>query len=76
MKKLIGKVISDKMVNTVSVEVDVWKEDMILSKRYRLTKKMLADNPGDHAKMGDKVRIGEIRPVSKRKAWRVLEVIV
>lgn len=74
MKTIIGKVVSDKMVETVSVEVNQWKEDNILSKRYRRSKKFLADNPGNLAKMGDRVEIREIRPMSKRKSWRVISV--
>ena len=74
MKKLLGKVISDKMEKTVTVKVDSFWQHPIYKKRIKKTKHYLAhDEKG--VKVGQKVLIGEKRPVSKRKRWQILEVV-
>lgn len=74
MKILTGTVISTKMQKTVVVKVDTFWKHPIYEKRVKKTKKYLAhDELG--VKEGQKVKIGETRPISKRKKWRVMEVI-
>lgn len=70
----IGVVQSDKMQKTVVVRVD----RLVLHPRYRryvrrTSRFMAHDELG--ATIGDKVRIVETRPLSKRKRWRVLEIV-
>ena len=70
----IGIVQSDKMQKTVVVRVD----RLVLHRRYRryvrrTSRFMAHDELG--ATIGDKVRIVETRPLSKRKRWRVLEIV-
>lgn len=70
----IGVVASDKMTNTVTVRVDRLVKHPIYRKYVRRRKKFMAhDDLG--AKVGDKVRIIETRPMSARKRWRVVEII-
>ena len=70
----IGVVASDKMTKTVVVRVDRLVKHPIYRKYVRKRKKFMAhDDLG--AKMGDKVRIVETRPLSARKRWRVVEII-
>ena len=70
----IGLVTSDKMTKTVVVRVDRLVKHPIYRKYVRKRKKFMAhDEPG--AKIGDKVRIVETRPLSARKRWRVVEII-
>lgn len=70
----IGVVTSDKMTKTVVVRVDRLVKHPIYRKYVRRRKKFMAhDEHG--AKMGDKVRIIETRPLSARKRWRVVEII-
>jgi small subunit ribosomal protein S17 len=70
----IGVVSSDKMTNTVVVRVDRLVKHPIYRKYIRKRKKFMAhDETG--AKIGDKVRIVETRPLSARKRWRVVEII-
>ena len=70
----IGVVASDKMTKTVVVRVDRLVKHPIYRKYVRKRKKFMAhDETG--AKVGDKVRIVETRPLSARKRWRVVEII-
>ena len=70
----IGVVTSDKMTMTVVVRVDRLVKHPIYRKYVRKRKKFMAhDEQG--AKIGDKVRIVETRPMSARKRWRVVEII-
>ncbi len=70
----IGVVASDKMTKTVTVRVDRLVKHPIYRKYVRKRKKFMAhDELG--AKIGDKVRIIETRPMSARKRWRVVEII-
>jgi small subunit ribosomal protein S17 len=70
----IGVVASDKMTRTVVVRVDRLVKHPIYRKYVRKRKKFMAhDEMG--AKIGDKVRIVETRPLSARKRWRVVEII-
>jgi len=70
----IGVVSSDKMTKTVVVRVDRLVKHPIYRKYVRRRKKFMAhDELG--AKIGDKVKIVETRPLSARKRWRVVEII-
>ncbi|HQU92745.1 MAG TPA: 30S ribosomal protein S17 [Pyrinomonadaceae bacterium] len=70
----MGVVSSDKMTKTVVVNVDRLVKHPIYRKYVRKRKKFMAhDEIG--AKIGDKVRIVETRPLSARKRWRVVEII-
>lgn len=70
----IGVVTSDKMTLTVVVRVDRVVKHPIYRKYVKKRKKFMAhDEKG--AKIGDKVRIVETRPLSARKRWRVVEII-
>lgn len=70
----IGVVSSDKMQKTVVVKVDRLIKHPKYRRYVRQTKKFMAhDDMG--AKVGDKVKIMETRPLSARKRWRVIEIV-
>ena len=70
----VGVVSSDKMTKTVVVRVDRLVKHPIYRKYVKRRKKFMAhDELG--AKIGDKVKIVETRPLSARKRWRVVEII-
>ncbi len=70
----VGIVASDKMTKTVTVRVDRLVKHPIYRKYVKKRKKFMAhDDLG--AKIGDKVKIVETRPLSARKRWRVVEII-
>lgn len=70
----IGVVFSDKMTNTVVVRVDRLVKHSMYRKYMKRRKKFMAHDTLGAAE-GDKVRIVETRPMSKRKRWRVIEII-
>lgn len=74
-KQRIGKVTSDKMQKTVVVSQVRQAAHPLYKKYFKRTKKYVADNPANDAKLGDTVRIMETRPLSKTKRWRVVEII-
>lgn len=74
-RELIGKVISDKNDKTITVLVETYKTDPIYKKRVKYSKKYIAHDEKNEAKVGDKVRIVETRPLSKMKRYRLVEII-
>lgn len=73
-RTLEGRVISDKMVNTVTVLIERQTQHALLGKLIRRSTKLHAhDDSG--AREGDLVRIEECRPLSKTKHHRVVEII-
>lgn len=71
---VIGRVVSNKMTNTVVVEVTRWVTHPIYKKRHMIHKKYHAhDEIG--AKIGAKVALEQTRPISKTKHWKVKEIL-
>jgi small subunit ribosomal protein S17 len=70
-----GIVVSDKMASTVVVAVVERVSHPRYGKTVQRTKKLYAHNAEDAAKVGDRVRVQETRPLSKLKRWRVTEVL-
>ena len=74
-KVLRGKVVSDKMDKTITVEVATSKSHPLYSKRIKYSKKFKAHDENNECKVGDKVRIMETRPLSRDKRWRLVEIV-
>ena len=74
-KENIGIVISDKMSKTVTVKITRKIRHPRYGKVVERSKKCYAHDETENAKLGQKVRIMETRPLSKLKRWRVVEVI-
>ncbi|NSW82686.1 MAG: 30S ribosomal protein S17 [Syntrophothermus sp.] len=74
-KVRIGTVVSDKMDKTVTVKVERVMQHPLYRKVVRRSKKYMAHDENNECKTGDVVRIMETRPLSKRKRWRVVEII-
>jgi small subunit ribosomal protein S17 len=74
-RELIGKVVSDKCDKTITVLIETYKTDPIYKKRVKYSKKYTAHDEKNEAKVGDKVRIVETRPLSKMKRYRLVEII-
>lgn len=70
-----GIVVSDKMDKTISVLVERKVKHPIYRKYFNRSKKYLAHDPENTCNIGDKVSIMECRKYSKRKAWRLVEVL-
>ncbi len=67
-----GVVVSDKQDKTVVVKVERRVMHPLYKKFIKRSKKFAAHDPENTCKEGDKVRIRECRPISKRKRWEVL----
>ena len=72
VRSLTGKVVSDKMDKTVTVLVERRFKHPVYKKYVKRTDKYAAHDEANAFKVGDRVRIEECRPVSKRKTWRVM----
>ncbi len=74
-RRLLGTVISNKMDKTIVVEVDSAKMHPLYRKVIRTSKKYMAHDESNTCNIGDRVRIVEARPMSRRKRWALEEVV-
>src|SRR5271156_5146970 len=70
-----GIVVSDAMSATVVVAVVERVRHPKYGKTVQRTKKLYVHDAEDSAKVGDRVRVQETRPLSKLKRWRLTEVV-
>ena len=74
-KERTGIVVSNKMDKSITVAVKRKVKHPVYGKYMNKTKKLLAHDEENTCNIGDTVRIMETRPLSKRKSWRLVEVI-
>lgn len=74
-KELVGMVIRSKMQKTIVVEVTRLAPHAMYNKVLKIRKRYVVHDEKGVAKVGEKVRIVETRPISKTKHWRLREVI-
>lgn len=74
-KERIGQVISNKMAKTIIVRVERRFPHPRFKKVVTGYSKFYAHDEKSEAKVGDRVRIQETRPLSKTKSWRLVEVV-
>jgi small subunit ribosomal protein S17 len=72
---MTGRVVSTKMHKTVSVAIERVVRHAIFGKFIRRTTKLLAHDETNSCREGDVVSIVECRPISRRKSWRVAEIL-
>jgi small subunit ribosomal protein S17 len=72
----VGRVVSDAMNKSIVVEVERHVEHGRYRRTVKRTSRFMAHDEGNAAKAGDRVRIEETRPMSKRKRWILREVLV
>jgi len=70
-RMLEGMVVSDKMDKTVVVRVERLVKDVRYKKYVRRYSRFMAHDEDNACGVGDRVRIIEHRPLSKRKRWKV-----
>lgn len=75
VKQQIGIVISNKMQKTIVVKVENRYSHPIYSKTVIQTKKYLAHDALEECRIGDQVLVEECRPLSKRKRWKLIQII-
>ncbi len=74
-KRLVGRVVSDKMDKTVVVAIDISQAHPIYKKVVRTTKKVYAHDESNAIPTGTLVRVVESKPYSKTKRWVVESVV-
>ncbi|MGE5509251.1 MAG: 30S ribosomal protein S17 [Chitinophagales bacterium] len=74
-KERVGVVVSDKMEKTVVVAVEDLVRHPLYGRTVKRTVKFKAHSENNEAKVGDRVRLMETRPLSKDKRWRVVEIL-
>lgn len=74
-KRLVGTVTSDKTEKTIVVRVVTHKTHPVYKKRYISSKKFMAHDEKNEARIGDKVAIVETRPLSARKRFMLEKVL-
>jgi small subunit ribosomal protein S17 len=75
LRTVVGRVISSKMDKSVTVVIERKVPHPVYGKYIRQTTKVMAHDEGNSCKDGDMVAIAECRPISRSKAWRVIEVV-
>jgi small subunit ribosomal protein S17 len=74
-KEFIGTVKSDKMMKTIVVSIETMKLHPMYHKYVKRLKKVKAHDQNNEAKIGDRVRVVECRPLSREKRWRLVEIL-
>ncbi|MEM7571923.1 MAG: 30S ribosomal protein S17 [Bacteroidota bacterium] len=74
-KTRVGIVVSDKMDKTIAVSVERRLQHPIYGKYVKKNKKFIAHDENNECGIGDTVRIQETRPLSRRKRWRLVQIL-
>ena len=74
-RTLVGRVVSDKMQETVTVLVERRVKHPIYGKYVKRSTKLHAHDENNQCRIGDTVTIRETRPVAKTKAWALVEIV-
>ncbi|BHH84286.1 30S ribosomal protein S17 [Desulforhopalus sp. 52FAK] len=74
-KTRTGSVVSNRMEKSVVVQVERKVRHKLYGKFMKTNVKYLADDPENRCNIGDTVEIEECRPLSKRKRWRVKNIL-
>ena len=73
--ELTGKVVSSTNNKTITVLVETYTKDKLYGKRVKYSKKYAAHDEKNEAGVGDTVQIMETRPLSRKKRWRLLNIV-
>lgn len=73
-RTLTGKVVSDKMMDTIVVSIERRVQHPKYGKFVRRSSKVYAHDKGNTCAVGDIVTVQECRPISKTKSWTLLEI--
>ena len=74
-KERVGVVLSDKMQKTIVVQIKRKALHPLYGKVIEKAQKFKVHDEKNEAKIGDRVRIAETRPLSKDKRWRLVEIL-
>ena len=74
-KTMIGRVKSDKMDKTIVVAIEDSVKHPLYNKVIKRTYNLKAHDENNEARIGDRVKVMETRPLSKDKRWRLVEIV-
>ena len=74
-KTRIGKVVSNKMEETIVVAIEDHVKHPLYKKIVKRTYKLKAHDEQNQCSIGDTVKVMETRPLSKDKRWRLVEIV-
>jgi small subunit ribosomal protein S17 len=74
-RKVVGRVTSDKADKSAVVSIERVVKHGMYGKYIRRTTKLFAHDETNQCKLGDEVELEECRPISKRKSWRVVQIL-
>jgi small subunit ribosomal protein S17 len=74
-RRIVGRVVSDKMDKTVSVAIERLVKHPVVGKYIRRTTKLMAHDENNECRAGDRVAISECRPIARNKSWRVVDIV-
>ncbi len=74
-RAIVGEVISDRMDKTITVLIERKIAHPLYKKYIRRSTKIHAHDQDNVCNKGDKVLVEQCRPMSKTKAWRLVEVV-
>ena len=74
VRTLSGKVVSNRSDKTISVLIERFEKHPLYGKYVKRSSKIAAHDENNECKIGDPVTISECRPLSKSKAYRLIEI--
>ncbi len=74
-KTRIGTVVSNKMQKSIIVAIERRVAHPIYKKYFKKTTRLMAHDEKQECGIGDVVKIMETRPLSKRKNWRLVQIV-
>lgn len=75
VRTIVGKVVSNKMEKSISVEVERLVPHPVYGKYIKRTTKLMAHDENNSCQEGDMVEIRSSRPLSKKKAWMLHKIV-
>jgi len=71
----VGVVTSNKMAKSVVVSVERLVRHPLYRRSFKKTSTFMAHDEDNRCQVGDRVRIEECRPLSRRKRWKVVDIL-
>ena len=74
--EITGRVVSNKMDKSIVVTTERKVRDSVYGKEQKLTSRFMAHDENNEAKIGDTVTLAQSRPLSRRKRWSLVRVVL
>ena len=74
--EITGRVVSTKMDKSIVVTTERKVRESVYGKEQRLTSRFMAHDENNEAKIGDTVTLAQSRPLSRRKRWSLVRVVL